>query len=131
MLNGKICEIVCNIVIIMPFFCRHLAADLWKRVGAQWEKENEEDIKDKMDFLLTPPPFYPTGGQSQLTWSRYQLGELQREVLLIYCVRSMLYLMLFTSLFKLKALKVVAMFPHFHLVCSVRAVCRSQKLIYV
>lgn len=52
----------------MPFFCRLLAADLWKRVGAQWEKENEEDIKDKMDFLLTPPPFYPTGGQSQLTW---------------------------------------------------------------
>ncbi|XP_045885477.1 dynein axonemal assembly factor 5-like isoform X1 [Micropterus dolomieu] len=40
---------------------RLLAADLWKRVGAQWEKENEDDIKDKMDFLLTPPPFYPPG----------------------------------------------------------------------
>ncbi|XP_070838061.1 dynein axonemal assembly factor 5-like [Chaetodon trifascialis] len=40
---------------------RLLAADLWKQVGAQWEKENEEDIKDKMDFLLTPPPFYPPG----------------------------------------------------------------------
>ncbi|XP_019113559.2 dynein assembly factor 5, axonemal [Larimichthys crocea] len=40
---------------------RFLAADLWKQAGAQWEKENEEDIKDKMDFLLTPPPFYPPG----------------------------------------------------------------------
>uniref|UniRef100_A0A8C4EQH4 Dynein axonemal assembly factor 5 n=1 Tax=Dicentrarchus labrax TaxID=13489 RepID=A0A8C4EQH4_DICLA len=40
---------------------RLLAADLWKQVGAQWEKENEEDIKDKMDFLLTSPPFYPPG----------------------------------------------------------------------
>uniref|UniRef100_A0A8C6TL32 Dynein axonemal assembly factor 5 n=1 Tax=Neogobius melanostomus TaxID=47308 RepID=A0A8C6TL32_9GOBI len=37
-----------------------LASDLWWQVGAQWEKENEEDIKDKMDFLLTPPPFYPS-----------------------------------------------------------------------
>nr|XP_057904336.1 dynein axonemal assembly factor 5 [Doryrhamphus excisus] len=38
-----------------------LAADLWRQVGAQWEKENEDDLKDKMDFLLTPPPFYPSG----------------------------------------------------------------------
>uniref|UniRef100_A0AAV2KEH3 Dynein axonemal assembly factor 5 n=1 Tax=Knipowitschia caucasica TaxID=637954 RepID=A0AAV2KEH3_KNICA len=37
------------------------AADLWRQVGAQWEKENEDDIKDKLDFLLTPPPFYPSG----------------------------------------------------------------------
>lgn len=42
---------------------RLLAADLWRQVGAQWEKENEDDIKDKLDFLLTPPPFYPPGGQ--------------------------------------------------------------------
>ncbi|GLD66175.1 dynein assembly factor 5, axonemal [Lates japonicus] len=40
---------------------RLLATDLWRQVGAQWEKENEDDIKDKMDFLLTPPPFYPPG----------------------------------------------------------------------
>ncbi|XP_061701103.1 dynein axonemal assembly factor 5 [Syngnathoides biaculeatus] len=40
-----------------------LAADLWRRVGAQWEQENEDDLKDKMDFLLTPPPFYPPGVQ--------------------------------------------------------------------
>ncbi|XP_003450103.1 dynein assembly factor 5, axonemal [Oreochromis niloticus] len=39
---------------------RLLAVDLWKQVGAQWEKENEDDIKDKMDFLLTPPPHYPS-----------------------------------------------------------------------
>lgn len=43
-------------------FCRLLAADLWKQAGAQWEKENEEDIKDKLDFLLTPPAFYPIEG---------------------------------------------------------------------
>uniref|UniRef100_A0A3Q1FGH6 Dynein axonemal assembly factor 5 n=1 Tax=Acanthochromis polyacanthus TaxID=80966 RepID=A0A3Q1FGH6_9TELE len=40
---------------------RLLAADLWRQVGSQWEKENEEDIKDKMDFLLSPPPHYPAG----------------------------------------------------------------------
>ncbi|XP_053193864.1 dynein axonemal assembly factor 5-like [Scomber japonicus] len=38
---------------------RLLAVDLWRQVGAQWEKENEDDIKDKMDFLLTAPPLYP------------------------------------------------------------------------
>lgn len=47
-------------------FCRLLAADLWKQAGAQWEKENEEDIKDKLDFLFTPPAFYPTEGGSIL-----------------------------------------------------------------
>ncbi|XP_014839107.1 PREDICTED: dynein assembly factor 5, axonemal [Poecilia mexicana] len=40
---------------------RLLAADLWKQAGLQWEKENEDDIKDKMDFLLSPPPHYPPG----------------------------------------------------------------------
>uniref|UniRef100_A0A3P9HKG3 Dynein axonemal assembly factor 5 n=1 Tax=Oryzias latipes TaxID=8090 RepID=A0A3P9HKG3_ORYLA len=40
---------------------RLLASDLWKRAGTQWEKENEEDIKDKMDFLLAPPAHYPPG----------------------------------------------------------------------
>ncbi|KAM9843655.1 dynein axonemal assembly factor 5 [Aulostomus maculatus] len=37
------------------------AADLWRQVGAQWEKENENDIKDKLDFLVAPPSFYPPG----------------------------------------------------------------------
>lgn len=55
-----------NIVVLALFSCRHLAADLWKQVGAQWEKENEEELKDKMDFLLSPPPHYPAGGQPQL-----------------------------------------------------------------
>ncbi|MEQ2236166.1 hypothetical protein ILYODFUR_009673 [Ilyodon furcidens] len=38
---------------------RVLAADLWRQAGLQWEKENEDDIKDKMDFLFNPPPHYP------------------------------------------------------------------------
>ncbi|KAM4598331.1 dynein axonemal assembly factor 5 [Polymixia lowei] len=42
---------------------RLLAADLWRQTGAQWEKENEDDIKDKLDFLLTPPPLYPAGAE--------------------------------------------------------------------
>ncbi|XP_062387628.1 dynein axonemal assembly factor 5-like [Sardina pilchardus] len=40
---------------------RQITADLWRQVGAQWEKENEDDLKDKMDFLLTSPPLYPSG----------------------------------------------------------------------
>ncbi|KAM4535899.1 dynein axonemal assembly factor 5 [Fundulus diaphanus] len=40
---------------------RLLAADLWRQVGLQWEKENEDNIKDKMDFLLSPLPHYPPG----------------------------------------------------------------------
>ncbi|XP_060748119.1 dynein axonemal assembly factor 5-like [Tachysurus vachellii] len=38
-----------------------LAIDLWRQVGTQWEKENEDDLKDKMDFLLSPPVQYPPG----------------------------------------------------------------------
>ncbi|XP_068606399.1 dynein axonemal assembly factor 5-like [Brachionichthys hirsutus] len=38
-----------------------LAGNFWKQVGAQWEKENEDDIKDKMDFLFARPAFYPPG----------------------------------------------------------------------
>ncbi|XP_029584753.1 dynein assembly factor 5, axonemal [Salmo trutta] len=37
------------------------AADLWRQTGALWEQENEDDLKDKMDFLLTPPDLYPAG----------------------------------------------------------------------
>ena len=66
MMMMMIITIIKIITIIISFFCRLIAADLWKQVGAQWEKENEEDIKDKLDFLFTPPPFYPPGGQSQL-----------------------------------------------------------------
>ncbi|KAJ7989332.1 hypothetical protein DPEC_G00303440 [Dallia pectoralis] len=38
-----------------------VATDLWRQTGALWEKENEDDLKDKMDFLLTPPGLYPAG----------------------------------------------------------------------
>uniref|UniRef100_A0A8C5HLU6 TOG domain-containing protein n=1 Tax=Gouania willdenowi TaxID=441366 RepID=A0A8C5HLU6_GOUWI len=40
---------------------RLFATDLWRDVGLQWEKENEDDLKDKMDFLLLTPPHYPAG----------------------------------------------------------------------
>ncbi|KAF7698269.1 dynein axonemal assembly factor 5-like [Silurus meridionalis] len=37
-----------------------LAWDLWRQVGTQWEKENEDDLKDKLDFDLFPPLQYPS-----------------------------------------------------------------------
>ncbi|KAG7267969.1 hypothetical protein CRUP_011931, partial [Coryphaenoides rupestris] len=40
---------------------RLLASELWRQTGEQWERENEDDLKDKMDFLLAPPPLYPAG----------------------------------------------------------------------
>ncbi|KAL6475991.1 hypothetical protein MHYP_G00144900 [Metynnis hypsauchen] len=40
---------------------KNVAVELWRQVGAQWEKENEDDLKDKMDFLLSAPPRYPPG----------------------------------------------------------------------
>ncbi|XP_058141656.1 dynein axonemal assembly factor 5 [Dasypus novemcinctus] len=36
-----------------------LAASLWEKVGMQWQKENEEELKDKLDFASPPPPHYP------------------------------------------------------------------------
>ncbi|XP_062820415.1 dynein axonemal assembly factor 5 [Anolis carolinensis] len=39
---------------------KELALTYWKRIGLQWEKENEEDIKDKLDFY-SAPPYYPQG----------------------------------------------------------------------
>ncbi|RXN35484.1 dynein assembly factor axonemal [Labeo rohita] len=42
---------------------RSLAEDLWKQVGSQWEKENEDDLKDRMDFQLPAPPLYTSGGE--------------------------------------------------------------------
>uniref|UniRef100_G1RA65 Dynein axonemal assembly factor 5 n=1 Tax=Nomascus leucogenys TaxID=61853 RepID=G1RA65_NOMLE len=38
---------------------RQLAASLWEDVGLQWQKENEEDLKDKLDFAPPTPPHYP------------------------------------------------------------------------
>ncbi|KAK1799180.1 hypothetical protein P4O66_007427 [Electrophorus voltai] len=40
-----------------------LAWELWRQVGTQWEKENEDDLKDKMDFALSTPFLYPPGGE--------------------------------------------------------------------
>nr|XP_006637054.1 PREDICTED: dynein assembly factor 5, axonemal [Lepisosteus oculatus] len=40
---------------------RHLAVDYWKETGSQWQKENEDDLKDKLDFLTSNPSLYPAG----------------------------------------------------------------------
>lgn len=41
---------------------RTLAWTYWEKIGLQWEKENEEDLKDKMDFSVSPS-HYPKGGE--------------------------------------------------------------------
>ncbi|XP_030068430.1 dynein axonemal assembly factor 5 [Microcaecilia unicolor] len=38
---------------------RQLAAGYWEKVGLQWQKENEEDLKDKLDFAAPCPQWYP------------------------------------------------------------------------
>ncbi|XP_006859949.1 PREDICTED: HEAT repeat-containing protein 2 [Chrysochloris asiatica] len=38
---------------------RQSAAGLWEQIGQQWQKENEDDLKDKLDFATLPPPHYP------------------------------------------------------------------------
>lgn len=48
-------------------FSRSLAEDLWKQIGAQWEIENEDDLKDKMDFQI--PARYASEGESMFTFS--------------------------------------------------------------
>ncbi|XP_065540500.1 dynein axonemal assembly factor 5 [Lathamus discolor] len=37
-----------------------LAWTYWEKIGLQWEKENEDDLKDKMDFTVSPS-HYPKG----------------------------------------------------------------------
>ncbi|KFU93899.1 HEAT repeat-containing protein 2, partial [Chaetura pelagica] len=37
-----------------------LAWTYWEKIGLQWEKENEEELKDKMDFSVSPS-HYPKG----------------------------------------------------------------------
>lgn len=44
------------------FMSRKLAWTYWEKIGLQWEKENEEDLKDKMDFSVSPS-HYPKGGK--------------------------------------------------------------------
>uniref|UniRef100_A0A2K5EZ71 Dynein axonemal assembly factor 5 n=1 Tax=Aotus nancymaae TaxID=37293 RepID=A0A2K5EZ71_AOTNA len=38
---------------------RQLAASLWEDVSLHWQRENEEDLKDKLDFAPPRPPHYP------------------------------------------------------------------------
>ncbi|XP_043945620.1 dynein axonemal assembly factor 5 [Protopterus annectens] len=40
---------------------RDSAVSYWKAVGEKWQKENEEDLKDKLDFSGVPPALYPVG----------------------------------------------------------------------
>nr|DBA19487.1 TPA: hypothetical protein GDO54_015320 [Pyxicephalus adspersus] len=43
------------------FKYRQIALDYWKKIGMQWERENEDDLKDKMDFSDPSPSIYPSG----------------------------------------------------------------------
>lgn len=38
------------------------ASSLWEQVGLQWQTENEEDLKDKLDFASPPPAHHPSPG---------------------------------------------------------------------
>ncbi|XP_053327165.1 dynein axonemal assembly factor 5 [Spea bombifrons] len=40
---------------------RQLAEKYWDKTGSQWETENEEDLKDKLDFSAPSPSCYPAG----------------------------------------------------------------------
>ncbi|KAG8433049.1 hypothetical protein GDO86_017357 [Hymenochirus boettgeri] len=42
---------------------RQLALFYWEKIGSQWEKENEEDLKDKLDFSTPCLSYYPAGVQ--------------------------------------------------------------------
>ena len=39
------------------------ATSLWEQVGLQWQTENEEDLKDKLDFASPPPAHHPSPGE--------------------------------------------------------------------
>ncbi|XP_032462057.1 dynein assembly factor 5, axonemal isoform X1 [Phocoena sinus] len=49
-LDDEIPEIACG------------AAGLWEQVGLRWQMENEEDLKDKLDFAGPPPAHHPSPG---------------------------------------------------------------------
>uniref|UniRef100_A0A1Y1LC31 TOG domain-containing protein n=1 Tax=Photinus pyralis TaxID=7054 RepID=A0A1Y1LC31_PHOPY len=38
---------------------REKASALWQTIGLQYERENESDLKDQMDYLTTLPKYYP------------------------------------------------------------------------
>ncbi|XP_056631569.1 dynein axonemal assembly factor 5 isoform X1 [Diorhabda sublineata] len=35
------------------------AAELWEKVGMQYQNENEKDFKEESDYLIKPPKYYP------------------------------------------------------------------------
>ena len=43
-----------------------MATSLWEKVGLQWQRENEEDLKDKLDFATPPPAHHPSPGECGL-----------------------------------------------------------------
>lgn len=42
---------------------RNEAWEIWCKAGLQYEHENEQDLKDKMDFLYEKPDHYPSHGK--------------------------------------------------------------------
>ncbi|XP_078415012.1 dynein axonemal assembly factor 5 isoform X2 [Cetorhinus maximus] len=40
---------------------RELASDYWKKIGLQWQQENEDDLKDKLDWSTQLSVRYPAG----------------------------------------------------------------------
>ncbi|XP_059835019.1 dynein axonemal assembly factor 5-like isoform X1 [Hypanus sabinus] len=42
---------------------RELASDYWRKVGLQWQQENEEDLKDKLDWSAELSINYPVGAE--------------------------------------------------------------------
>ncbi|XP_067912661.1 dynein axonemal assembly factor 5-like [Heterodontus francisci] len=40
---------------------RELASDYWRKVGLQWQQENEDDLKDKLDWSVQLSVRYPAG----------------------------------------------------------------------
>lgn len=43
--------------------CRLVATSLWEKTGLQWQRENEDDLKDKLDFASPPPAHHPSPGE--------------------------------------------------------------------
>lgn len=69
--NNPSCANLFVIVLFIISKCRQIALDYWKKVGFQWESENEDDLKDKKDFGDPYPSFYPAGGEVFSQFSTY------------------------------------------------------------
>lgn len=54
------------------------AAGLWEQVGLRWQMENEEDLKDKLDFAGPPPAHHPSPGERGQPRPAVQQGESRR-----------------------------------------------------